>query len=309
MSTQNALDAMLAQYEANNKPRFEKSEPAKVYDLKNYFTTYDLADTQDSATKEIRLLPNPKGGSPLVEFNGHTATVDGQKKTFACLQHEKGQPCPFCEARELLLSTGEASDKELAKKFNVKKMYIAKIIDRNNEADGVKFWRFNHDFRKEGIFDKIHGVVAGLKKFKDITHPEEGRDLSIMINRNQTRVPVVSSIVAQDSTPMSEDETQKALWLSDERTWEDVYSVKGYEYLAIVVKGGSPMWDKEEKCFVDKNKVKEADAETEDARLDAELTMQVENVKSNVTPAADVAEDTSSPAPEIGSEEDDDLPF
>jgi hypothetical protein len=304
MSTQNALDAMLAQYEANNKPRFEKSEPAKVYDLKNYFTTYDLPDSLDSMTKEIRLLPNPKGGSPLVEFNGHTATVDGQKKTFACLQHEKGQPCPFCEARELLLSTGEASDKEIAKKFNVKKMYIAKVIDRNNEEDGVKFWRFNHDFRKEGIFDKIHGVVAGLKKNKDITHPEEGRDLSIMINRNQTRVPVVSSIVAQDSGTMTEDETKKALWLSDERTWEDVYSVRNYEYLKIVVGGGSPIWDKEEKCFVDKNKVKETDDATEDARLDAELAMQVDNVKSDLTPAVDAS--TSS---DVTSEEDDDLPF
>jgi transcription initiation factor IIE alpha subunit len=46
-------------------------------------------------------------------------------------------------------------------------MYIAKVIDRDND-EGVKFWRFNHDYRKEGIFDKIHGVLNSVKKNKDI---------------------------------------------------------------------------------------------------------------------------------------------
>lgn len=300
---QNALEAMLAQYEANNKPKYEKSETAKTYDLKNYFTTYDLEKDEQSKTKEIRILPNPKGGSPLVEFHGHTAIVDGQKKTFPCLQHESGTACPFCEAREALLATGDAGDKELAKKYNSKKMYIAKVIDRHNEEDGVKFWRFNHDFRKEGVFDKIHGVVAGLKKNKNITSPTEGRDLTIMINRNQTGLPIISTIVAQDSDVLSADEAKSAEWLADERTWEDVYSVRNYDYLAIIVRGYTPIWDKEAKCFVAKELIKET--ENEDASLDAELTMAVENVKANVTQAETVTNPQST-TPEA---EDDDLPF
>ena len=48
---QDALTAMLAQYEANNKPKYEKSETAKTYDLKNYFTTYDLEKDEQSKTK------------------------------------------------------------------------------------------------------------------------------------------------------------------------------------------------------------------------------------------------------------------
>lgn len=300
---QNALEAMLAQYEANNKPKYEKSETAKTYDLKNYFTTYDLEKDEQSKTKEIRILPNPKGGSPLVEFHGHTAIVDGQKKTFPCLQHEKGIACPFCEAREALLATGDAGDKELAKKYNSKKMYIAKIIDRHNEEEGVKFWRFNHDFRKEGVFDKIHGVVAGLKKNKNITSPTEGRDLTIMINRNQTGLPIISTIVAQDSDVLSANAELSAEWLADERTWEDVYSVRNYDYLAIIVRGYTPIWDKEAKCFVAKELIKET--ENEDASLDAELTMAVENVKANVTEAETITNPQST-TPEA---EDDDLPF
>lgn len=301
---QDALTAMLAQYEANNKPKYEKSETAKTYDLKNYFTTYDLEKDEQSKTKEIRILPNPKGGSPLVEFHGHTAIVDGQKKTFPCLQHEKGTACPFCEAREALLSTGDAGDKELAKKYNAKKMYIAKLIDRNNEDEGVKFWRFNNDYTKKGAFDLIHGVVAGLKKNKNITSPTEGRDLTIMINRNQTGIPIISSIVAQDSDVLSTDENKYAEWLADERTWEDVYSVRNYDYLAIIVRGYTPIWDKENKCFVAKELMTESD--NPDARLDSELTMAVENVKSNVTQA----ETVTTPVSTITEDEDvDDLPF
>jgi hypothetical protein len=302
---QDALTAMLAQYEANNKPKYEKSENAKTYDLKNYFTTYDLEKDEQSKTKEIRILPNPKGGSPLVEFYAHTAIVDGQKKTFPCLEHEKGTACPFCEAREALLATGDAGDKELAKKYNPRKMYIAKIIDRNNEDEGVKFWRFNNDYTKKGAFDLIHGVVAGLKKNKNISSPTEGRDLTIMINRNQTGLPIISSIVAQDSDVLSDDAEKQAEWLADMRTWEDVYSVRNYEYLAIIVRGYTPIWDKEAKCFVAKELVKEK--ENDDIALDSELTMSVENVKSNVT-TAETLTNPKSTTPE--EEEDvDDLPF
>lgn len=299
---QDALTAMLEQYEANNKPKYEKSETAKTYDLKNYFTTYDLEKDEQSKIKEIRILPNPKGGSPLVEFHGHTAIVEGNKKTFPCLQHEKGTACPFCEAREALLATGDTGDKELAKKYNARKMYIAKLIDRNNEDEGVKFWRFNNDYTKKGAFDLIHGVVASLKKNKNITSPTEGRDLTINIQRNQTGLPIISTIVAQDSDVLSANEAKSAEWLADTRTWEDVYSVRNYEYLAIIVTGGVPMWDKEEKCFVDKNKI---DTPNEDATLDSELAMQVENVKANVT----AAETVTNPQSTTSDEEEDDLPF
>jgi hypothetical protein len=297
------LLAMLAQYEENNKPLYVKSETAKTYDLKNYFTTYDLEKDEQSKTKEIRILPNPKGGSPLVEFYGHTAMVDGQKKTFPCLEHEKGTACPFCEAREALLATGDAGDKELAKKYNARKMYIAKLIDRNHEDEGVKFWRFNNDYTKKGAFDLIHGVVSGLKKNKNISSPTEGRDLTIMINRNQTGLPIISSIVAQDSDVLSTDAAKSAEWLADERTWEDVYSVRNYDYLAIIVRGYTPIWDKEAKCFVAKELAKENEAESNE--LDSELTMAVENVKANVT----AAETVTNPVSTTPEAEDDDLPF
>ena len=61
------------------------------------------------------------------------------------------------------------------------------------------------------------------------------------------------------------------------------------------------MWDKEEKRWVAKDAAK-AD---ENAKLETELTMGVENVKSTIKAAEPVAEEVN-----VTSEEDeDDLPF
>ncbi len=291
----NPLEAMLAQYETNNKPKYAPKAEAKVYDLKNYFNTY-IKDGVNSETKTIRILPTADGTSPFVEMYVHSMKIDGENKKFACLKHEKNEPCPFCEAREALLATGKESDKELAKKYNARLVYVVKVIDRNAPEEGVKFWRINHDWRKEGIYDKIAGILSTIKK--DVTHPETGRDLSLLINRNQTGVPVVSSVSHQDPSPLSTDAEQAKTWLSDTRTWESVYSVKSYDYLEILVKGGSPVWDKEAKKFVDKASLKVEEANT----LDNELTIGVENVKASVTPAATTAT-------EAASAEGDDLPF
>ena len=299
MSNQNnALEAMLAQYEKNNAPRAVKTE-AKVYDLKNYFNTY-IQDGVKSATKQIRILPTADGSTPFVEVHAHKVLVDGEWKTFACLKHEKGEACPFCEAREALLATGKESDKELAKKYNARKMYVVKVIDREHEDEGVKFWRFNHDYRKEGIYDKIIGVLNAIKK--DVTNAETGRDLLLTINRNMNNIPVVSAVASLDPSALSEDQELKDLWLADARTWEDVYSVRTYDYLENIVRGGIPVWDKEEKKFVDKAALS---SDNSDAELESELTMGVENVKANVQAAAETVE-----TPTTGSsDEEDDLPF
>jgi hypothetical protein len=203
------------------------------------------------------------------------------------------------------LATGNESDKELAKKYNARKMYVVKVIDRAAEEEGVKFWRFNHDYRKEGIFDKIHGVLTALKTNRDVTNPETGRDLAITIQRNQNKIPVVSAVVALDSTPLSEDVEKSQEWLADARTWEDVYSVRTYDYLEIIVKGGVPVWDKEEKKFVDKESLKADDNST----LEAELTLGVENVKSNVQAASETTKTTTTTQSVESEDEEDDLPF
>jgi hypothetical protein len=300
--TTSALDAMLKQYETNTI-NASNSSAKKKYDLKNYFTTH-LADGVKTATKTIRILPASDGTSPFIEFFGHKTKVGKDTKVFACLKHEKNQDCPFCEAREALLATGKEQDKETAKKYSARKMFIVKLIDRTPESDNsfpVKFWRFPHDYRKQGIFDKIYGIISSIKK--DITDPVTGRDLSVILARDQNNFPIVQTITHMDPSPLSENQTQASEWLADTRTWEDVYSVKSYDYLAIVVGGGIPVWDETENKFVDKNLA----VPDETAKLDAELSLGIQNVKLNVTAAVPTTPVKAEPV--TSGEEDDDLPF
>jgi hypothetical protein len=85
------------------------------------------------------------------------------------------------------------------------------------------------------------------------------------------------------------------------RTWEDVYAVKTYDYLEIIVKGGEPVWDKDKKTYVDKASLTESTEDTNE--LHNELTMGVETVKANIKTATKTSE------PVAATESEDDLPF
>lgn len=296
------LEAMLAQYESATTQTKGKT----TFDLKNYFTTY-LPDGINTAIKRVRILP-VSDGSPFIAVHVHSIQVEGKNRKFTCLAHENDEPCPFCEAREELLATGEESDKELAKNYRPRLMYIVKVIDRENEEDGPKFWRFPSNFKKEGILDKIMANIRMLDV--DVTDAETGWDLALNIERVKSPrggdYPSVTSILAPKTGPLSSNPEQATAWAEDGKVWQDVYSMKPYEYLAIVVKGGAPMWDKVKEKYVDKNDLETGASGNVSDELESELsiggnqkeTIKVEEVKETYT--AEVDKKTSA---------SDDLPF
>lgn len=245
----------------------------KTYDLKNYFNTY-LPDGVNSLTKTIRILKYDVNDRKFWgEMHTHKKEVEPKKwRTFTCIKHEKGEDCPFCETRKMLLETGKESDKELAKKFSSRKMYILKVIDRDNEHEGVKFWRFNHAYDNAGVLDKILSAINAAGE--DIIDYENGRDLKIEIKRNQLKKPVINSInYAPNKSKLSDDENLMNEWANDSKTWEDVYSVKDYNYLSVIVMGKTPVWDKDQEKFVAKEDQESNNRQTEDDDFDSELTM------------------------------------
>jgi hypothetical protein len=272
------LKAMLADYE-NTSNRITKKE--SKFNENDYFGVY-LKDGVKTAMKKIRIIPSPDGSFFYTKMWGHSAKIEGNKNksTFACLEKEKGEPCPFCEARMALYATGDDTDKLLAKTYYPKLMYVVKVIDRDNEDHGVKFWRYNDDSRKIGVQDKILGIIKTLDK--DITDAKTGRDLSISIARDQNNYPIVQTITQLDPSPLSEDKDLAEKWLSDTRTWKDVYAIKPYEYLEIVVKGGVPMYDKFAQKYIDK---KSLETKQDGDKLDSELSMGIPN-KPNVSQPA-----------------------
>jgi hypothetical protein len=325
------LKAILAQYEQNKKQQTTSSQ--KNYDLTNYFSPKAIDKKVSSAKFQIRILPTSDGSSPFVAMEGHSYKVGKDWKVFPCLKHEEEKPCPFCEVREELLKeakSGKEESKELAKKYSHRKYYIVKVIDRNKEEEGVKFWRFPHSYKGDGIFDKIMDII--INRQIDITDPEEGVDLIISVGRDAKGYAIITSILDAKPSPLNEDKDLAEEWLSDNRTWRDVYAVKPYDFLEIVIKGGTPTWDKEKKCYVDKDTMDSngdsEDEEDDDAALREELgkmnkTTETESEeeeeeeekeepktkKTTTTTSKTNKETVKVTEPEEEEEEDDDLPF
>jgi hypothetical protein len=149
------------------------------------------------------------------------------------------------------MATGKESDKELAKQYKSRKFYIVKVIDRDHEEDGPKFWRFKHNYKNEGILDKI---IPIWRNKGDITDPTVGRDLIIELAKSKTpkgkEYTTVSAIMYEDQGPVHAEKEQSDAWINDELTWNDVYSKKPVEYLEAIARGETPKWDSEKGGYV-----------------------------------------------------------
>jgi hypothetical protein len=296
------FEEMMKQYESSHNGKRD-SGSQKTYDLKNYFNTI-LPKGVDSETKRIRILPPSEGiKTPFTIMWGHVKKVNGEWKTFPCPKHEKGEDCPFCQAREALLATGKEEDKELAKQYSARQFYVVKVIDRDKENEGVKFWRFKHNYKKQGVMDKIMAAIATVKH--DVTDIEGGRDLNIVIVRDGQSSVVQSVSYPLETSQLSSNADKVKEWSEDTRTWEDVYSLRNYDYLKIIVKGDTPVWDKDEKCYVGKLELESKGnaPSNDDDSLEDELEVgaaKVETKKVSEPVSVSVSDE---------DEDDDNLPF
>jgi hypothetical protein len=221
--------------------------------MKKYFAAL-LKDNEKQGQRKIRILPTTDGSSPFKEVWFHEVQVDGKWQKFYDPAKNDNERSPLNEVYEELMSTGRDADKELAKQYKARKFYIVKVIDRDNEQDGVKFWRFKHNYKQEGILDKI---IPIWKAKGDITDPDNGRDLILELTKAKTgkgaTYTVIQTVMYDDPCVISEDTDQMAEWVADPMTWEDVYSKKPVEYLEAIARGETPRWDSEKGGYVYSN--------------------------------------------------------
>ena len=331
-------DAVNAQYEAEQN---KNVAPKKTqFDEKNYLQAR-LSQNETSKTLTIRLLPfSPEGGSPFQKVYMHTVKVNKEVspsgwKTFVCPAHNKkdGEPiegaCPFCEtsakARELKFKT---SDETTKKRYGdveflnrAKEMWIVRCIERDHEADGVKFWLFNSSKKKDGVYDKIMNLSqirsnAAAKKGNkySIFDLNNGLDLIVTLTRtadNKTAIQIVDEGIP---SPLTDNMETGMKWINDEKKWYDVYTVKSYDYMSIIAMGGIPVYDKELGKYVDKEEMIKAKEEAEQKRIENELTEETTDFSKIVTNKDIIIDGTTTTAStentENNNEEDEeDLPF
>jgi len=241
----NSLDAVLAQYEKAKGGSNGANKMSQEDRMKKYFAAI-LTQNETSGQKRLRILPTPDGSSPFKEVWYHEVQVEGKWNKIYDPGKNDNERSPLTEIHDELMSTGKESDKELAKAYKPRKFYIVKVIDRDNEADGVKFWRFKHNYKNEGILDKI---IPIWKAKGDITDPVNGRDLIIELAKAKTpkgaTYTVIQTVMHDDPSPVHTDTETAKSWIEDPLTWADVYSKKPVEYLEAIARGETPRWSSE----------------------------------------------------------------
>lgn len=246
----NSLDAVLAQYEKSQQGSSSSSKMSQDERMKKYFAAI-LSDKEKQGQKRLRILPTKDGSSPFKEVWFHEVQIDGKWQKFYDPGKNDNERSPLSEVYEELMSTGKESDKKLATQYKPRKFYIVKVVDRDNEQDGVKFWRFKHNYKNEGILDKI---IPIWRAKGDITDSEKGRDIILELTKAKTPTgsvyTVIQTIMYDDPTPLHEDADTLKSWIEDELTWEDVYSKKPVEYLEAIARGETPKWDSDKGGYV-----------------------------------------------------------
>lgn len=249
----NAADTSLSNY-TNAKEKEGKYTSQKV-DLTKYLSL-TLPEGKNEGEVVVRLLPNQD--NPL-EFHMvkkfHNIKI-GKNWTKLYDPAQDGEESPLNDMYSIL-KAGDKTDQDNAKKYISRNFYILRVIQRDKEHEGVKYWRFPHVTDGSGVMDKLMPIIRRLnEKSKGagaIWNPIAGRDIVIgLVRDTKKNYTKISSIQADDITPLSNDEAKMNEWLNDPKTWKDVYTKKSLSYLRIVAEGQEPVWNAEKKDFVAK---------------------------------------------------------
>jgi hypothetical protein len=132
------LDAIKSQYEKNKSS--ETSNTSYEKDFSKYFNVRLDKDINEGELN-IRIMPPAKGqDSPFEEGHWHSMKVGDKYMKLYCREKNDGEPCPICQTAKDLRASGSDEDKKLAKQYDPKKFYLARVIDRDNEDDGVTLY-------------------------------------------------------------------------------------------------------------------------------------------------------------------------
>lgn len=254
------------------------------------------------------------------------------------IDHEHlGDKCPFCELNhDAFVKRGEAQkagnaidekrwqDISLANKPS--EVCVMRCIERGAEADGPKFWKVNvrtdekdpkslitklvKDRYKESIEvakDDNGGELPEDFEPQNILDIYNGKDLKLTITRNFTKdgqptdKTTISVVDYGHNKPLSEDDEQIEKWINDEKVWSDVFVAKPYDYLSIIIEGGVPFYDKENKKWIPKIKKNKE----EEAEIKAEATREADKkIEAAEKKALEYEEPVSD-----GDNEPEELPF
>lgn len=292
------IEAMENDNDLVKKPKVNKS----TFDAKNYLNTkLDIKKGETSKVLKIRLLPiDSKSSTPFKRIKMHNVEVphdvsENGFKSYVCLSqvedidHDKyGYKCPFCEANKLAYEeSANETDPEkksaLTKKslsYKSNDVGIIRCIERGNEEDGPKFWKFN--IRKDekdplNVIKKLYNErlnesrEEGFGEDLNILDIYKGKDLKVTITAildsntgKPTNKSSISIIDYGQVKPLSDNPELVAKWVNDSKVWSDVFVPKSYEYLKILLDHKTPWFDSKTQTWVPKVDMTKKNVEPEE---------------------------------------------
>jgi hypothetical protein len=202
-------------------------------------------------------------GNPVFDANGKQVMIPAH--------------CPLCDKYKKILATQDSSIKYIKKenmdenqkiineknklifidanKWEAKKFYIVKGIDKGAEKDGVKFWRFKHNFKNQGTLDQLYPVLSNFVSQNKVSFadPINGTDLEItMVDTkgfNNRVYKAITAIIAKGKSVLHADQVIANDWINDNTTWRNVFKPKNapgissHQFLELIVEGNSPYWE------------------------------------------------------------------
>jgi hypothetical protein len=251
------VQSILDKYNSNRKKTTEKKTTTQT-DLTKYFNI-SLPDGQDEGTKTIRIIDVlTPGQSPFNEVYFHNINVAGKWRKFYDPYKNEKKNSPLHNLAVALSTSDNPDDKKESSKWYARPFIIVKVIDRQKENEGPKFWRFSIVKDGTGVMDKLVPLIDDLKTENDpsakIWDNLIGRDIKLFLKRSpmNKKQTIISQITLSQPKPLhSNEETAKA-WSEDTLTWSDVYKKYSEDYLQIIAEQKIPMWSEEKNCYVAK---------------------------------------------------------
>lgn len=265
----------------------KRVESVNIFNTKNYLDTKLNAGETERKIR-IRILPIDSDGNPFKIIHTHNVQLPKvmwkkpnmpEYKNFICInktegidRDEYGTKCPICERNfEAFKKSQEFPEKsqeritfqKISLSYLAKESCIIRCIERGKEEDGPKFWKFNIRHDKTDPMNQIislykdrnqESIESGDGEF-NILDLYNGKDLILTITPSKNEKIKSSEIKVTDESktkPISTDKELIQKWLTDTKKWNDVFTVKPYEYLSLIINDKEPYKDKETGKWIEK---------------------------------------------------------
>jgi hypothetical protein len=210
----------------------------------------DLAEASKNSTDRwkpkagqnvVRFLPPMEGKtSPFSVTYQHWITLpDGARRSMNCARMMAKGRCAACEKMDSLQKSGNAADFEASKDWKSKLNVTANIIDREDEAKGVQLYSFG-----KTVLDKLVAIRKDSRAGGDFTDSEDGFDI-VLTKKGEGMKTEYDALASRNSTPLSDDPEQAALWLDGQYDLDRYKGIPSYEEQLELLGGNAapPMRD------------------------------------------------------------------